>query len=59
MRFNSLLGGKALKEVAHVLDLRPKTVEFHKRRVMNTFNLKNNADLVLFALGKCLIGADL
>jgi DNA-binding NarL/FixJ family response regulator len=46
-----LLGeGRALKEIADILSLNYKTVQFHKQRIMRTYNLKNNADVVLFAL---------
>jgi DNA-binding NarL/FixJ family response regulator len=51
-----LLGeGRALKEIAGVLQLSQKTVEFHKHHIMVSFNLKSNADLVLFALNRGLI----
>ena len=44
-----------MKEIAGLLDLSEKTVEFHKHHIMVSFNLKNNADLVLFALNHGLI----
>ena len=47
--------GRTLKEIAAVLNLSEKTVEFHKYHVMSAFNLKSNADLVLFALKHNLI----
>jgi DNA-binding NarL/FixJ family response regulator len=51
-----LLGeGRPMKEIAGLLDLSEKTVEFHKHHIMVSFNLKNNADLVLFALNRRLI----
>jgi DNA-binding NarL/FixJ family response regulator len=51
-----LLGeGRPIKEIAGLLDLSEKTVEFHKHHVMQAFNLANNADLVLFALKQGLI----
>ena len=51
-----LLGeGRSMKEIADLLDLSEKTVEFHKHHVMKAFNLQNNADLVLFALKQGLI----
>jgi DNA-binding NarL/FixJ family response regulator len=37
------------------LNLREKTVEFHKHHIMTAFNLKTNADVVLFALKRGLI----
>src|ERR1700756_995896 len=51
-----LLGeGRTMKEIAGLLDLSEKTVEFHKHHVMQAFNLENNAALVLFALKQGLI----
>ena len=47
--------GRSMKEIAGLLDLSEKTVEFHKHHVMKAFNLQNNADLVLFALKQGLI----
>ncbi len=50
--------GYGLKEIASHLDLSPKTIEFHKRQIMVEFNLKSNADLVLFAVKQGLISID-
>jgi DNA-binding NarL/FixJ family response regulator len=47
--------GRPIKEIAWRLGLSEKTVEFHKHHIMETFNLKNNAELVLFALKHGLI----
>src|SRR5271170_824926 len=47
--------GRQMKEIAGFLHLSEKTVEFHKHHIMVAFNLKNNADLVLFALSHGLI----
>ena len=44
-----------IKEIAGHLNLSEKTVEFHKHHIMETFNLKSNADLVLLALKEGLI----
>ncbi len=52
-----LAEGRAPKEVASELHLSEKTVMFHKYNVMHAFNLKSNADLVLFALKRGLISA--
>ena len=51
--------GHSLKEIAAVLNLSEKTVEFHKHQIMEAFNLKSNADLVLFALKRGLISVNL
>jgi DNA-binding NarL/FixJ family response regulator len=47
--------GRSMKEIASVLNLSEKTVQFHKHNIQESFNLRNNADLVLFALKKGLI----
>ncbi len=50
-----LAEGRSMKEIAGFLHLSEKTVEFHKHHIMVAFNLKNNPDLVLFALSQGLI----
>lgn len=50
--------GHSLKQIGAELNLSEKTVEFHKRHIMETYNLKSNADLVLFALREGLIFLD-
>jgi DNA-binding NarL/FixJ family response regulator len=47
--------GRPMKEIAAILSLSEKTVEFHKHHIMETFNIKSNADLVLFGLKHGLI----
>jgi DNA-binding NarL/FixJ family response regulator len=37
--------GRSIKEIAGVLDLSEKTVEFHKHHIQESFNLRNNAAL--------------
>lgn len=48
-----------MKEIAGLLDLSEKTVEFHKHHIMDVYNLKNNAHLVLFALKHGLISMNI
>jgi DNA-binding NarL/FixJ family response regulator len=50
--------GRPMKEIAGHLNLSEKTVAFHKHHIMETFNLKSNADLVLLALKEGLISLD-
>jgi DNA-binding NarL/FixJ family response regulator len=50
--------GRPIKQIARVLDLSEKTVEFHKHHIMEAFHLKSNAELVLFALKSRLISVD-
>jgi len=50
-----LAEGKSMKEVAGVLDISPRTVEFHKYRVMELLGVKTNAELVQYAIKHGLI----
>jgi DNA-binding NarL/FixJ family response regulator len=52
-----LAEGRAMKEIAEILKVSEKTVMFHKYHIMEAFNLKSNADLVLFALKHHLISS--
>ena len=45
-----LAEGKSMKEVAGVLDISPRTVEFHKYRIMALLRVKTNAELVQQAI---------
>ncbi len=45
-----LAEGRSMKEVANILDLSPRTIAFHKYRIMEALGLKTNADLVQFAI---------
>jgi DNA-binding NarL/FixJ family response regulator len=47
--------GRPMKEIAAILSLSEKTVEFHKHHIMESFDIKSNADLVLFGLKRGLI----
>jgi len=50
--------GRPMKEIAWMLNLSEKTVEFHKHHIMEAFNLKSNAELILFALKQGLISVE-
>ncbi len=52
-----LAEGRPMKEIANVLIVSEKTVEFHKYHIMKSYNLRNNSDLVLFALKNGLISS--
>ena len=45
-----LAEGKSLKEAAHLLNVTPRTVAFHKYQIMGELRLKTTADLVRFAI---------
>lgn len=50
-----LAEGRSMKEVASVLNITTRTVAFHKYRIMGLLGLKNNAELVQYAIRKHLI----
>lgn len=50
-----LAEGKSMKEVAGVLDISPRTVEFHKYRMMELLGVRTNAELVQYAVRHGLI----
>jgi DNA-binding NarL/FixJ family response regulator len=50
-----LAEGKSMKEVAAVLAISPRTVEFHKYRIMELLRVKTNAELVQEAIKLGLI----
>jgi DNA-binding CsgD family transcriptional regulator len=46
-----------MREVAASLKITPRTVAFHKYRIMEDFGLKTNSDLVRFAIRERVIAA--
>jgi DNA-binding NarL/FixJ family response regulator len=52
-----LAEGRPTKEIADILQISEKTVLFHKYKIMEQFNLKSNAELVLLALKHHLISS--
>ncbi len=50
-----LAEGKSMKEVATILNLSTRTVEFHKQRIMEVLDLKTNAELVRYAVKEGLV----
>jgi DNA-binding NarL/FixJ family response regulator len=51
-----LAEGKQVKEIAAVLELSPKTIEFHKYRIMDLLGLRTVADLTRYALKRGMVG---
>ena len=41
--------GKSTKKIAEILKISPRTVEFHRYRVMEALDLHNIAELVQYA----------
>lgn len=50
-----LAEGYSMKEAANILDVTPRTVAFHKYRIMEQFQVKSNAELYQFALKQSLV----
>ena len=50
-----LAEGRSMKEAAKILNVAPRTVAFHKYRMMEQLNLKNNADLIQYAIRECIV----
>jgi len=50
-----LAEGKHFKEVAKELNIAPRTVGFHKYRIMGLLKVNNNAELVRYALKQRMI----
>ncbi|GKS60216.1 DNA-binding response regulator [Nitrospira sp.] len=42
--------GKAVKEIAQLLNISPRTVEFHKAQIMEQLSLRTTAELTKYAL---------
>jgi DNA-binding NarL/FixJ family response regulator len=42
--------GKAVKEIAQLLNISPKTVEFHKAQIMEQLELRTTAELTKYAM---------
>jgi DNA-binding NarL/FixJ family response regulator len=50
-----LAEGRSLKEVGAILDLTPRTVAFHKYRMMEQLRLKTSTELVQFAVKQGMV----
>ena len=50
-----LAEGKTMKQAASILHITPRTVAFHKYRIMERLGLDTYADLVLYAVRKRIL----
>jgi DNA-binding CsgD family transcriptional regulator len=50
-----LAEGKSMKQAASLLHITPRTVAFHKYRVMEQLGLNTSADLVRYAIRKRIV----
>jgi DNA-binding NarL/FixJ family response regulator len=53
-----LAEGKIMKEVGAVLNMKPRTVAYHKYRIMEMLGAKSNADLLKYALRNQMVAAE-
>jgi DNA-binding CsgD family transcriptional regulator len=53
-----LLGeGKSMKEAAHILGVTPRTVAFHKYRMMEELGIKTTAEMIQVGIKKHILVA--
>ena len=45
-----LAGGRSMKQVGTELNLAPRTIAFHKYRMMQQLNVKSTAELIQYAV---------
>ena len=50
-----LVEGRPMKEIAEILDLAPRTIAYHKYKMMADLRLKSTAELIQFALKNKII----
>lgn len=50
-----LAEGRSMKEVADLLDLTPRTVAFHKYRMMEQLRVKSTAELIQYAVKRHIV----
>lgn len=50
-----LTEGQSMKEIAEVLHITPRTVAFHKYRMMEELNISSNAGLIKFAVKERMV----
>ncbi len=50
-----LAEGRSMKEAAQILKVTPRTIAFHKYRIMERFRLKSNAALIQFAIRRGVV----
>lgn len=53
--FNMLVSGKPVSEIAHELSLSVKTISTHRSHILVKMNVKNNAELMFYAISNGLV----
>jgi DNA-binding NarL/FixJ family response regulator len=51
-----LAEGKVMKEIGGILNMTPRTVAFHKYRMMEALGARSNAELVRYAVRRHIVG---
>ena len=49
--------GRSIKEIAEILNVSPRTIEFHKYRIMNALALGTTAELIQYAMKRGIVAA--
>jgi DNA-binding NarL/FixJ family response regulator len=52
-----LAEGKSMKEIAFILDVKLRTVQFHKYRIMEELGIRTNAEIVQYAMRHGMISS--
>ena len=52
-----LAEGRSAKEIASILSVSPRTVEFHKYKIMEQLNINTSAELVQYAVKHGIVSA--
>lgn len=50
-----LAEGNTMKQIAEIVCITPRTVAFHKYRIMDSLNISSNAELIQFAVNNGLV----
>jgi DNA-binding NarL/FixJ family response regulator len=50
-----LVKGSTMRQAARALGITPRTIAYHKYRIMKQFHLETNTDLVRFAIKERLV----
>jgi DNA-binding NarL/FixJ family response regulator len=50
-----LAEGRAMKEVAYMLNITPRTVAFHKYTMMEQLQVKSSAELIQYAIRNSIV----
>ena len=52
-----LAEGRSMKEIAAILNVKPRTVAFHKYTMMDRLNIKTSAELIQYAIKHSITGS--